>query len=74
MQPSDMRIKEDIVATETSAQLENVKNIKLYTYNLRPEWAEMAGRAESVWKYHVTCNVCLSTCAARRHWSAGTGG
>jgi len=47
LQPSDKRVKEDIeVADDSAEQLHNVRKLKLYRYNLKPEWATQAGRAD----------------------------
>ena len=49
MQPSDQRIKEDIVGVNSSSQqLENIKNIKLYNYRLKEDWAQHANRQAEV--------------------------
>ena len=46
VQPSDQRIKEDISAVDSSAQLDNIKNLRLYTYRLKDDWAETANRSD----------------------------
>jgi hypothetical protein len=48
LQPSDRRVKEDIVSVgaESDEQLANIRKLKLYRYNLKPEWASYAGRAD----------------------------
>jgi len=43
MQPSDIRAKHQIKEVDTSKQLENVSNIKLYNYKYSPEYAMYAG-------------------------------
>ena len=53
LHPSDMRIKEDIEPMDTGSQLENVKNLKLYTYRLTEDWAATAGRENQVRCYFM---------------------
>lgn len=44
MQTSDERVKEHVVPADTRQQLDNVRQLNLYHYSLKPAWAEVAGR------------------------------
>lgn len=44
LHPSDIRIKEHLDPKDNSEQLENIKKMRLYEYNVRESWAEAAGR------------------------------
>ena len=44
-QPSDQRLKENIVPTDTRQQLSNVCGLQLVHYDLRPAWADATERA-----------------------------
>jgi hypothetical protein len=46
--PSDQRIKEDVQPADPSKQLDNIRNIRLYDYKLKPAWAETANRTDRV--------------------------
>eukprot|EP00037_Helgoeca_nana_P016974 m.160116 g.160116 ORF g.160116 m.160116 type:complete len:504 (+) comp23780_c0_seq7:101-1612(+) len=43
MQPSDRRIKDNLRRCDGATQLENVRKLTLYKYDLRPEWAASVG-------------------------------
>lgn len=47
MHPSDRRVKENLVKTDTRQQMENVQALQLYDYQLTEAWAEHAGRSET---------------------------
>mmetsp|Transcript_23760 Transcript_23760/g.62103 ORF Transcript_23760/g.62103 Transcript_23760/m.62103 type:complete len:723 (-) Transcript_23760:134-2302(-) len=44
MHPSDLRIKERLEPMDGEKQLENVRALRLYEYEVRESWAEAAGR------------------------------
>ncbi len=44
LQPSDQRLKTDIVPLNPEQQLANVRSMKLYRYRLSDSWAETCGR------------------------------
>lgn len=46
-QPSDERVKENFALADTSANLNNVKRMTVYEYDLKEEWAAMNGRENS---------------------------
>ena len=46
MQTSDQRVKEEVVPANTRQQLDNVRQLNLYHYSLKPAWAEAAGRQQ----------------------------
>jgi hypothetical protein len=46
MQTSDARVKENIQPTDTRIQLENLRRMHLYSYDLKKNWMETAGRPE----------------------------
>eukprot|EP00041_Stephanoeca_diplocostata_P024651 m.631042 g.631042 ORF g.631042 m.631042 type:complete len:523 (-) comp22570_c0_seq1:395-1963(-) len=43
MQPSDRRVKQDIVPCDNKQQLDNIRALKLYKYNLKDAWADSVG-------------------------------
>lgn len=47
MHPSDRRVKEGLVKTDTRQQMANVKALEIYDYQLTEAWAEHAGRSET---------------------------
>ena len=47
MQPSDLRVKENLRPMDSKAQLANVKKLNLYEYELKESWAAQAGRLGS---------------------------
>jgi len=44
MHPSDLRIKEQLKPMDSREQLDNVRSMRLYEYQVREPWAEAAGR------------------------------
>lgn len=44
MHPSDRRVKQDLVPTNTQQQLQNVADLKLYKYMLVEDWSTHTGR------------------------------
>jgi hypothetical protein len=53
LQPSDRRVKQDIVPVDTEAQLRNIQALGLYSYTLKPEWTASVGIADAP----VQCGV-----------------
>ena len=47
LQPSDRRVKQDIVPVDTEAQLRNIQALGLYSYTLKPEWTASVGIADA---------------------------
>jgi hypothetical protein len=43
VQPSDRRVKTNLQRCDRVMQLSNLRRLQLYTYDLRPEWASVAG-------------------------------
>lgn len=44
LQPSDKRVKTDVVTLDSRQQLQTLRNLNLYRYQLTQEWAETCGR------------------------------
>jgi len=53
LQPSDRRLKENIVAINSRQQLENIKQVSIYKYDLKDAWAQAAGREASKSEFGV---------------------
>jgi hypothetical protein len=47
LQPSDKRLKEQIVGLDSKQQLANIKRIALYKYELKDAWARLSGREQT---------------------------
>lgn len=47
LQPSDMRVKTDVAPLDQQQQLRNIRDLKLYKYNLTKSWCEHTGRKET---------------------------
>ena len=47
LQPSDRRVKENLRPMDTAKQLDNIKRLNLYEYELKEAWARQAGRTHT---------------------------
>jgi hypothetical protein len=47
LQPSDRRVKTDIVPIDTAIQLSNIRALPLYSYNLTPAWKKSVGMEDA---------------------------